>query len=188
MKCIAGVGSRETPGHICNLMTLLGAWLAQQGVWIRSGHAPGADYAWELGAREKTIVYLPSRGFNRGARLMTPNVKLWEDVDPMVIHKALESIRQFHPAPERVFAPGNEYWVLLQGRNYFQMFGTQTTPKAVDAVVCWTPGGKGGGGTGQAVRLARGHNIPILDLGVATPLFPMNEEGAKEWLSNTLGL
>jgi hypothetical protein len=32
-------------------------------------------------------------------------------------------------------------------------------------VVCYTAGGKGGGGTGQALRAAKDHNVPILDLG-----------------------
>ena len=34
-----------------------------------------------------------------------------------------------------------------------------------DFVICWTKGGKGQGGTGQALRLARDYNIPIFDCG-----------------------
>ncbi len=31
-------------------------------------------------------------------------------------------------------------------------------------VVCWTPGGRGRGGTGSAIRLARSREIPVHDL------------------------
>jgi hypothetical protein len=33
-------------------------------------------------------------------------------------------------------------------------------------VICYTPNGQGGGGTGQAIRIARDHGIEIHDLGL----------------------
>ena len=36
----------------------------------------------------------------------------------------------------------------------------------VNVVICWTEGGRGEGGTGQALRLAKMLNIPIIDYGV----------------------
>jgi hypothetical protein len=32
-------------------------------------------------------------------------------------------------------------------------------------VICWTSRGLGGGGTGQAIRIAKAHKIPVFDLG-----------------------
>ncbi|HRY03076.1 MAG TPA: hypothetical protein P5256_08115, partial [Beijerinckiaceae bacterium] len=31
-------------------------------------------------------------------------------------------------------------------------------------VICWTKDARGGGGTGQAIRLARAHGVPVFDL------------------------
>ena len=51
-------------------------------------------------------------------------------------------------------------------RNIHQVLGPEpgSSPPA-DVVLCWTPNGAGGGGTGLAVRLARRHGIPVVDLG-----------------------
>jgi hypothetical protein len=38
----------------------------------------------------------------------------------------------------------------------------------VSFIVCYTPGGSGQGGTGQALRVARAYNIPVTDLGFYT--------------------
>ncbi len=51
----------------------------------------------------------------------------------------------------------------LHARNGCQVAGLDLrTP--VDMVVCWTPGGSGSGGTGQAIRMAKSLNIPVFDL------------------------
>ena len=33
-------------------------------------------------------------------------------------------------------------------------------------VICWTKNGKGTGGTGQAIRIAKGFGIPVFDLAI----------------------
>lgn len=49
-------------------------------------------------------------------------------------------------------------------RNGNQIFGEDfRIPTSV--VICWTPGGNAGGGTGQAIRLANSTGIPVIDLG-----------------------
>ena len=53
----AGVGSRDTPEHILNIMHHIGAYLATQGWVLRSGAASGADAAassGDGGAQAKT--------------------------------------------------------------------------------------------------------------------------------------
>jgi hypothetical protein len=64
----------------------------------------------------------------------------------------------------------------LHARNTYQILGTDlNTP--VQFVVCWTEGGLGGGGTGQALRLAKMLNIHIIDYGSTT-------EPYKWWAMN----
>lgn len=52
----------------------------------------------------------------------------------------------------------------LHARNVHQVLGIELNDPA-RFVVCWTPGGCGGGGTGQAIRVARARGVPVLDLG-----------------------
>lgn len=49
-------------------------------------------------------------------------------------------------------------------RNGAQVFGS-SFDIPIDIMVCWTPGGSGSGGTGQAIRIAKVVGIPVLDLG-----------------------
>lgn len=49
MICYTGIGSRETPAEILEIFEHLGAWFAKKGYTLRSGHADGADAAFENG-------------------------------------------------------------------------------------------------------------------------------------------
>jgi len=49
----------------------------------------------------------------------------------------------------------------------------------VGAVICWTPGGSGEGGTGQAIRVAQAHEIPVLDMGSKEGLKYITDKLAK---------
>ena len=52
----------------------------------------------------------------------------------------------------------------LHARNSHQILGWDLkTPCAL--VLCYTENGSGRGGTGQALRIAKDHGIPILDIG-----------------------
>lgn len=52
----------------------------------------------------------------------------------------------------------------LQARNSHQILGWDLNSHS-DFVICWTKGGKGNGGTGQAIRIAKDYNIPVFDCG-----------------------
>ena len=43
----SGIGHRNTPENVRNMMTNIGSQLAQMGFILRSGNAIGADQAWE---------------------------------------------------------------------------------------------------------------------------------------------
>ena len=150
MKTYAGIGSRETPTDILHLMTAIAKRLATYDYVLRSGAAPGADSAFELGApTDKVEIYLPWKGFNgHPSKLCYPS------------NEALAMAEQFHPNWNACSRGARA----LHARNCHQILGRDLNDP-VDFVVCWTRGGSGTGGTGQALRIARAHSIPIYDLG-----------------------
>ena len=67
---------------------------------------------------------------------------------------------QFHPAWDKCSPAAKR----LHGRNCFQVLGPNlNTPSTM--LICWTKGGMGRGGTGQAIRICREWGIPVFDLG-----------------------
>ncbi len=63
-----GIGSRETPTGIMNLMTDTACYLSRKGVVLRSGGADGADSSFEKGASTGLKeIYLPWKYFNKNA-------------------------------------------------------------------------------------------------------------------------
>lgn len=153
----SGVGSRETPQHVQDTMRTVAAELGARGWTLRSGHAEGADSAFELGAfgRSKEI-YLPWNGFN-GRHF---------GVDDAINPAALDNYKQamvyaehFHPAWEKCSRGARG----LHTRNIYQILG-QDLNTPVKCVVCWTKDGKSSGGTGQALRLAEYLEIPVFNL------------------------
>lgn len=154
MEFYAGIGSRDTPPEVLSVMRAAAAILAWKGWGLRSGGAQGADQAFEagcVGAGGAREIILPWRGFEGH----------WHDIvlsDP----RAMEIAERFHPTWEKC----SERARRLHGRNTHQILGPKlgvSTPTA--GVLCWTESGRGGGGTGQALRLAKAFGIPVVDLG-----------------------
>lgn len=179
-----GIGSRETPPEILAEMIKIGDALRAKGFILRSGGAPGADTAFETGCdlhydQKKEVyecsrraevqgmdcgicplpqcpyirkeIYLPWKGFNG------------RDNGIVAIEwaAALTMASIFHPNWPACSQGARK----LHARNCFQVLGLDLeTPS--EFVICWTPAGKGGGGTGQAIRIAKARGIPIYDLAV----------------------
>jgi len=162
----AGVGARATPFHVLKSMELIGAQLANN--WhLRSGYAQGADMAFGRGceiAGGSFEMYLPWRGFNSAPiddeRFIVPGwptdlLEIAErsyNKDPLVISGD-------KPDWSRLIYPVQR----LMARNVCQVLGPDLSSCA-RMVVCWTPGGNSGGGTGQAIRVANLYGIPVFDL------------------------
>jgi len=153
----AGVGSRATPENIMQVMTDLAETLSEDWV-LRSGHADGADLAFEEGAvkgKGEMEIFLPWRGFNGGY----PGGGL---ILPRLTEAHFEIVRQTHPGyrwlPRSVRS--------LHARNVCQVLG-EDLRSPVRCVLCWTPEGKGGGGTGTAIRIANQNQIPVFDFGLS---------------------
>ena len=152
MKTYAGIGSRETPVDIQNLMTRVAIALANDNWVLRSGGAEGADEAFEQGAKYKEI-YLPWNGFNN---------KYADGKSYLLIPESAE-VREFvydyHPTGIYLKAGA----LKLMCRNTYQVLGEDLDSPA-HAVVCWTSDGKASGGTGQALRIAKDYDIRIVNL------------------------
>jgi O-acetyl-ADP-ribose deacetylase (regulator of RNase III) len=147
----AGVGARATPEPVLALMREVGSLLSDEGWTLRTGEAVGADSAFREGAE---TVGRPGEIFT-----IKPRPDIAGSVfDLRPVH--LRMLNSVHPKPEALSETGRK----LMARNGSQVFGTDFREPS-DLVICWTVGGKGGGGTGQAIRLARSVGIPVLDLG-----------------------
>lgn len=147
MKIYTGIGSRETPADVLALMTKIARRMAGAGFLLRSGAAPGADSAFEAGAGDLKEIYVPWKGFNGSALGMTPTPE------------AFVMAEKFHPAWNRCRRGARA----LHARNCHQVLGLNLRiPTSL--VICWTMDGLSGGGTGQAIRIATHHKIPVHDL------------------------
>ena len=155
MFTIAGIGSRKTPETICAAMFKIGTWCALHDTTVVSGHAAGADFAFESGAQSKCVVYLPWKGFNDKL------VSKATFIIPEFTDEVMALAEQYHPGWKRLSAGVKK----LIARDGFQVLGSDLkTP--VDAVVCYTDKGLTKGGTGQAIRIAKDRGIPVLNMGV----------------------
>lgn len=166
----AGIGSRETPAHVLEHMQDIGTQLATRGWTLRSGHAAGADIAFELAAHAMnglSEIYLPWGGFNNGQHLVNSCINTqilpnWETAAALAAN--------LHPAWDKCLRGARA----LHTRNIYQIIGLDLSTPA-NCVVCWTKDGKATGGTGQALRLAEYLEIPIFNLFNAGSLDHLSE-------------
>lgn len=156
MQYYSGIGSRQTPDNICKQMVTFGKNMALKGLTLRSGHADGADKAFEYGCNiigGPKEIYIPWKNFNQSTS------HLYE-----IPEQAFLVAEQFHPAWNRLKQGAQK----LMARNVCQVAGMDlNTPSLF--VLCWTPNGSGSGGTGQALRIAKALKIPVFDLGKDDP-------------------
>lgn len=154
MNTYAGIGSRETPSAVLDIMAAVASVMATRSWVLRSGGAAGADSAFERGARAASgamEIFLPWRGFNGNPSQLYGATA-----------EAHEIASQHHPVWDRLKPAVKK----LHARNVHQILGRELR-SPVRLVICYTLGGRGGGGTGQALRVARAHGIRIDDLGCA---------------------
>lgn len=134
----AGIGSRDTPEEIQEMMREIAASLRKKRYLLCTGGARGADRAFEKGAKNRaTRVYLPDHATEKGIELAS----------------------RFHPAWDKC----DDFVRKLHGRNAHIMLGYSLS-KPVDFVVCWTKNGKDMGGTGLGMRIAEHYQIDIYNL------------------------
>jgi hypothetical protein len=162
----AGVGSRQTPRDVLAVMEALAGQLAASGWVLRTGLSRGADQAFYCGAVTaggRVELYLPWPGFEAGARLQgderTVRVTEWPSA------AACELAARHQAGWHRLSREQR----LLLARDAHQVLGADLRSHA-RLVACWTADGGLDGqglyedGTGQALRIAHDHGVPVFNL------------------------
>lgn len=146
----AGIGARSTPPHVIADMERVANNLELTGFTLRSGGAHGADSAFERGVEnpQHKEIYLPWQWFNNHDSALYG-----------VSDRALCMAEQYHPAWHNCSNAARKF----HARNCYQILGPYLDDP-VDFVLCWTPHGEIEGGTGQALRIAQHHAIPIFNM------------------------
>lgn len=160
MKAYAGIGSHLTPPRVGARMRATAVRLEALGWTLYSGgnghprassaSPDGADAWFESGVRDPA-----------NARIFLPWAGAFGHPSPLhhVDERAHTIARTYHPAYHRLSSAGR----LLMARNSYQVLGPDLDDP-VAFVVCWTPDGQASGGTGQALRIAADHDIPVFNL------------------------
>lgn len=153
----AGIGSRETPLAVRKQMTSLAEILEGfYGFTLRSGNADGADQAFALGVDTKADIWLPWPTFNKEFRKVKPLHNYIEISDYDV--EAETSVNAYHPKGPLLGPKSRQF----MARNYRQVIGLNE-PNS-EFVIAWTEGGAMAGGTAQAMRIAKKHNITVVNM------------------------
>lgn len=160
MKAYAGIGSRRTPETYLNVMYGQAALLAVRGYTLYSGGAEGADTAFEDGCKSahgEKQIFLPWNGAS-GRPKNDPDYPSMDKLDKAVVKEAREIAAKFHPYWDKL----SHTVQLIHARNTLQVLGKDlATP--VEFVLCWTDSEEGGG-TSQALRIAKDRGIPVFNL------------------------
>jgi hypothetical protein len=167
-----GVGSRETPIHICTLMGFLAYKLADLGYVLRSGDAIGADKAFYHGFIQWTQmqivnhrpdmaeIYLPKEWFiGRSAKDVSGHFINF--LAEPTAEEAFKIAAKVHPNWEAC-SPIAKF---LHSRNAMQVLGRDLkTPSK--KLICWAPisGESITGGTRTAWEIAKLYNVPRMNL------------------------
>lgn len=161
-KTFAGIGSRDTPADVLATMRQLSRDLCARGYTCRTGGATGADGAFADGAGDSCEIYLPWPTFRPGCEHKKKFTHSFQQQKPSFV--ALKLTLKFHPNPGALTRAAQ----LLHARNVHILLGENVDEEkhydAVEFVVCWTPGGQPGGGTGQGIRIAKAYDIPVYNL------------------------
>lgn len=154
MNAYAGIGSRETPDDVLELMFKLGAFLGSKLI-LRSGGANGADTAFEKGCDSvegKKEIYLPWKRFNDNeSEFISPTDDAYK-----IISELMPNFDKIKPSVQKLFA-----------RNVHQILG-RFVNDPVQFVVCWSVIDKETnhckGGTAVAIFIAQSFKIPVYNL------------------------
>ena len=180
MKMYAGIGTRKTPSHIIDIMYKTAIILSINGFVCNTGAAKGAEQIFAKGAvsgNGLVNLMLPWPSYEK--KWIDNLIKLHpEKVLKWLLAKsnkeAFESVR-LHPS----YTTLSQAVIKLHARNFMIL-------KKAQFVVCYTPGGKEIGGTGQAIRIAKSLDIIIYNLGDQYTLtnFEKSLEKRKDILKN----
>jgi len=150
----AGIGSRKLANGEAARLAALARHLTDQGWWLHSGNADGADVAFQSGASGRGTAFLPWPGHNP-ANLH--GMEACTEITP----EALATARRLHPKGRRLDGKA----LLFMARNVQIVEGLRGARRC-DAVVCCADPLPDGveGGSSLAWSLARELGIPCFNL------------------------
>ena len=170
-KRIACFGSRETPGWVSSnpngtgsqpigplrLMIHLGKLITEVGSVVQSGHADGADLAFEFGANlgdpRNMVVCLPWRSYN--SQYSPGEAQVFVIGELLDSHQAyyMAEAEKYHPAWKHLKQPVR----LLMARNMM------IANEASCGLTYLNHSRQGGGGSGHAYRALTARGVPVVD-------------------------
>lgn len=161
-----GVGSRETPDEILELMRKVSRKLCSSEYIFRSGGADGADIAFERGCDDvngskEIYISWDNPKSNHGRIYWHNNRDVFKlDLSPKK-DDAMILASEIHPAWDRCSDAAKK----LHARNMFQVLGYRLD-KPSSFLICYaTPQGDSiKGGTRTAFECAKRHNIPVFNM------------------------
>lgn len=158
-KIYTGVGSRQTPLRQRQFLTSISKRLSATGFHLRSGHADGADKAFERGTNNKT-VFTPWKTFNGFTGKFIP---LTDEV------YNLASIYYNEYRPKVKWIDMKDSVKKLMARNIYQVIGSDiNNPNPSDFLICYadvdSENNRVMGGTGFTVFVAQKFEVPIFNI------------------------
>lgn len=187
MKHYTGVGSRNTPEDVQQLMEAVADKLAREGYILRSGGADGADLGFQRGANKPfqrgqdisthpPIVYLPWKSFNLQIQKNVLGQYVVVSEHPLR-DRARQMVSEVHPAWEKCSQGAKA----LHTRNAYQALGDNLNNPSSFCLL-WAEPTLGGeavkGGTNMAFQLCRNHGVPTYNL-----YFKEVRERLERWLA-----
>lgn len=161
-RYFTGVGSRNTPPEIIDVMVQIGFHLSNRYYTFRSGDADGSDRAFYKGflqAGGNMEIYLPWNGFNGSFEddvfINTPKLDNYD--------KATEILKEVLPYYDNL----KDSHRSLHTRNVYQVLGRRLNEPSDLCVYYAEPTGKNGhvkGGTNTAVQLCKLYDVPSFNL------------------------
>ena len=165
MARIAGIGSRDLSHEWLSDCHKLGEWIVKCGHQVISGNATGADFAFASGGNavdpSKVHLMLPWGSFNQGQVAPTNVITSEADLDQTERGFYLGLARKYHPRFDYL-SQGAQKLHLRNGLIVYPPAGNNPSP--VDLVLAYPSQRPFGGGTGQAMRIAQGQGVEVVDL------------------------
>jgi hypothetical protein len=141
----------------------LGVYLAELGIIVDSGNAPGADQAYGRGVNSVDPsllhLHLPWKSFEAHAVVAGNVVHLLGDLDTKTLGFYTELAAKYHNHWRNLKATVRPLMV----RNSSIIIPPPAT-LATKRVIAFPSTKRGGGGTGQGMRIAEGEGIPLSDI------------------------
>ena len=168
-RAYSGIGARNTPEEILDEMAEVAAELQEVGFILRTGGALGADDAFLSGITDESMceLYLPWQGYNG-----------FQSKHYKQSAAAIEQAFLHHPN----WGACKESVRKLHSRNSHIVLGADCHSPS-EFILCYTEGGKAGGGTGQAIRIADSNLIQVFDYGLG---IDYTTSQLQQWMEKNL--